>query len=257
MDTKICINPTCKNVLLTEDIFCNRCGSEQPRQMPQIAENIPEAASNNFDPWGPVQATPSASSPSRSMEEIPERKKPPTTMHPMPEITPTAPPADLIGRSCPVCLTDLYHSDDSSREMVIECPACHSYHHQKCWEINQGCSTYGCKWTPSADVQADNTAVPAPGETYRENPIARTETAQHVSRKGKGMAFLANLELVFGLMPFLAPVGLFCGIAVVAFNRKGLQEMYPSHRMRFWVGFIASCVIMLLFLFTGMIYLLY
>ena len=254
MDTKICINPACGNILRDQDIYCGQCGSEQPRHFSSTVASVSATAGSTLDVPAPDQAAPSPLAQRTPIEAIPVSEKTAAEIPAISAITPFTPSPDLVGRSCPICLTDLYPADSYKREMVVVCPDCHTYHHQICWEINLGCSTYGCKWTPSAEVQSNRTTLSPSDENSTENPYQNRVVSRHPP-KGRGMAFLANLELVCGLVPFLVPFGLLLGVGVLAFGRRGLQELSPSHRMRFWVGLIAGCVIMLLFLFAGMIYL--
>lgn len=46
---------------------------------------------------------------------------------------------DCVGKICPVCKIELTAADK-----VMVCPDCAIPHHQKCWEMNAGCSTFGC-----------------------------------------------------------------------------------------------------------------
>lgn len=40
---------------------------------------------------------------------------------------------------CPCCQTQVDHT-----EQVLVCPTCGIPHHAKCWQLNQGCTTFGC-----------------------------------------------------------------------------------------------------------------
>jgi hypothetical protein len=68
------------------------------------------------------------------------------------------------------------------------------------------------------------------------------------------MVFLSNLELFFGLVPLFFLPGLFIGVIILAFGRRYLAELPPAHRMRFWIGLIASCVIAVILLSASAIY---
>ena len=46
---------------------------------------------------------------------------------------------DFAGKICPVCKREI-----RSFEKVTVCSECGIPHHQKCWEENSGCSTFGC-----------------------------------------------------------------------------------------------------------------
>ncbi|MGB9697053.1 MAG: RING finger protein [Ignavibacteria bacterium] len=46
-----------------------------------------------------------------------------------------------ISYRCPYCLTDILLTD----EFVI-CPQCNRYYHKECWDINNGCSIYDCRY---------------------------------------------------------------------------------------------------------------
>lgn len=46
---------------------------------------------------------------------------------------------DYVGKICPVCKIELTEADK-----VKVCPDCGIPHHEKCWEMNEGCSTFGC-----------------------------------------------------------------------------------------------------------------
>lgn len=46
---------------------------------------------------------------------------------------------------CPVCQTSF-----SSGEQIRTCPECSVQHHKECWSMIGGCSTFGCKYTPTS-----------------------------------------------------------------------------------------------------------
>lgn len=46
---------------------------------------------------------------------------------------------DYVGKICPICKQELTASDK-----VKVCPDCGMPHHEECWEMNAGCSTFGC-----------------------------------------------------------------------------------------------------------------
>ncbi len=47
--------------------------------------------------------------------------------------------SEFVGKICPVCKQELNESDK-----VTVCPDCGMPHHTSCWEMNGGCSTFGC-----------------------------------------------------------------------------------------------------------------
>lgn len=46
---------------------------------------------------------------------------------------------DYVGKLCPVCKKEIMEADK-----VRVCPDCGIPHHEQCWEMNSGCSTFGC-----------------------------------------------------------------------------------------------------------------
>lgn len=46
---------------------------------------------------------------------------------------------DYVGKICPVCKQEIKELDK-----VTVCPDCGMPHHTDCWEMNRGCSTFGC-----------------------------------------------------------------------------------------------------------------
>ena len=46
---------------------------------------------------------------------------------------------DCVGKICPVCRQEI-----KVGEMIITCPDCGMPHHENCWNMNGGCSTFGC-----------------------------------------------------------------------------------------------------------------
>jgi hypothetical protein len=64
------------------------------------------------------------------------------------------PHSDLIGRGCPTC-----HRGIEVNQRVIDCPRCHTIHHENCWYDKGGCGKVGCHGTASkreADAEAPN-----------------------------------------------------------------------------------------------------
>lgn len=49
---------------------------------------------------------------------------------------------DYVGKVCPYC-KDVFGKNDD----VVICETCHVIHHKKCWEENQGCTSFGCSGT--------------------------------------------------------------------------------------------------------------
>lgn len=55
-----------------------------------------------------------------------------------------------ISYKCPYCLKDIFLTEE-----FVVCPRCGRHHHKKCWDINNGCSVYDCRYQiekPSADL---------------------------------------------------------------------------------------------------------
>ena len=46
---------------------------------------------------------------------------------------------NYVGKICPFCRTELKEEDT-----IKVCPACNTPHHEACWEVNNGCTTFGC-----------------------------------------------------------------------------------------------------------------
>lgn len=46
---------------------------------------------------------------------------------------------EYVGKICPVCKQEL-----TAEDKVKVCPDCGIPHHEACWEVNAGCSTFGC-----------------------------------------------------------------------------------------------------------------
>lgn len=47
--------------------------------------------------------------------------------------------SEFAGKICPVCKQEINELDK-----VTVCPDCGMPHHTDCWEMNRGCSTFGC-----------------------------------------------------------------------------------------------------------------
>jgi hypothetical protein len=65
-------------------------------------------------------------------------------MHAQNQTTPPQPsPAAkkaLVLRECAICQSSIYPT-----EATTTCPACALVYHAECWQMNQGCASYGCE----------------------------------------------------------------------------------------------------------------
>lgn len=55
---------------------------------------------------------------------------------------------DYVGKICPVCKQEINELDK-----VTVCPDCGMPHHTDCWEMNGGCSTFGCAQQGTVEVK--------------------------------------------------------------------------------------------------------
>lgn len=53
----------------------------------------------------------------------------------------------VIGKTCPYCQTPI-----KPGEQFVFCSMCSIPHHQQCWNENHGCTTFGCKGTPTLSI---------------------------------------------------------------------------------------------------------
>ena len=80
---------------------------------------------------------------------------------------PADPPAGAgQGVLCPVCQSVI----DSGEPLTV-CSACHTRHHQECWDYNHGCGLYGCREAPETEKLQD-IEIPASfwGQTEKKCP---------------------------------------------------------------------------------------
>ncbi len=59
-----------------------------------------------------------------------------------------------IGKICPYCKTEIKEGED-----IIVCPSCEIPHHRRCWEENNGCTTFGCSEQHYKAININPTAV--------------------------------------------------------------------------------------------------
>ncbi len=59
---------------------------------------------------------------------------------------------DNAGKICPVCKLEI-----NGLDKVTVCPECGMPHHTECWEMNGGCSTFGCAQQGTVEVKEKKT----------------------------------------------------------------------------------------------------
>ena len=52
-----------------------------------------------------------------------------------------------------------YCKDEIDANKAMRCPSCGSTHHEECYQINQGCSTFACAHAAKAGGKVDGKAV--------------------------------------------------------------------------------------------------
>lgn len=60
------------------------------------------------------------------------------------------PHSEHIGKGCPTC-----HRGIEVNQTIVECPRCHTLHHEKCWYDMGGCGKVGCKGTATKKRELD------------------------------------------------------------------------------------------------------
>lgn len=78
---------------------------------------------------------------------------------------------------CPYCQTQVDHT-----EQAMACPSCGVLHHTKCWQLNQGCTTFGCKTSASAETVS----------TVSPQPLSTTEADSSAQNYGRSSAVSAE-----------------------------------------------------------------
>lgn len=61
---------------------------------------------------------------------------------------------NYVGKICPFCKTEILEGDS-----VKVCPSCGIPHHEGCWEVNGGCTTFGCSQQTYGEQNADPAQV--------------------------------------------------------------------------------------------------
>jgi hypothetical protein len=94
---------------------------------------------------------------------------------------------NYIGRICPFCQFTV--KNDIT---LVICSTCGIPHHLECWELNGGCTIFGCKETTfhSADGKGVNSSLNVP---------ANNQTADG---RGRGINVLLGAALVITLLAF-------------------------------------------------------
>lgn len=177
-----------------------------------------------------------------------------------------------VGAMCPICQSGI-----AAEEVVVSCPSCGQIHHQECWVEVGGCSTYGCKETPSlvkdsAEQQThaawgDTKVCPVCGETIKSialrcrycrtefetvDPLSRQDLKRQMKKASgrQGMQATVTVLFVLSLVGLLAPLMLPITAAWVLPKRKDLAAAGPFYLVLGYSSVILSAVysvLMLLF----------
>jgi len=133
------------------------------------------------------------------------------------------PPAHTIdaedANTCPYCRMPITEDD-----AIAECAACHTPHHQECWEENKGCTVFGC---PEAPEEEEKISV-APALTAARSTSGHAAAAQPPPVQKKN-APGATSSLVWGILGFFICGPIFGIVAISNANKaKKLVQQQPD-----------------------------
>ena len=185
---------------------------------------------------------------------------------------PAGPAGDAVGKFCAICQTSII-----AGEATVACAHCELPFHEECWEVNRGCSTYGCEAAPEqskveqqvalvANVWGEEKVCPNPdcGKVIKANALkcrfcgATFSTRDHITaeeyvgREYEGEEYTAARNKCIALfllcaLACLAPLGLiFTGILVFArgnFLGIDYKRLPLALRTVLICGFGTSCLL--------------